>query len=374
MSTILQFSSSKPSRPHRRVEALLKECGVRINGANPWDIRVFDESFYARVLRQGSLGFGESYMDRSWDVDDLEELVYRLLNAHIEERVHTWRGLIAYLDTALFNHQSRSGAFVVGRRHYDIGNDLYERMLDSRMIYSCGFWQNAGTLDEAQQAKLDLVFRKLALKPGQRVLDVGCGWGGALEYAARKYGVQGVGITISAEQAAYAREKCAGLPIEIRLEDYRQTQGKFDHVYSIGMFEHVGVKNYRTYFQTVQRCLRPGGRFLLHTIGKTRAQGWRSSDPWIEKYIFPNSNLPAAREIRAAARGLFDIAGWQEIGAHYVPTLRAWRANFERHWAELRKTRDDMFYRMWEFYLCSSAASFRAKKNSVWQYLLEPHR
>jgi cyclopropane-fatty-acyl-phospholipid synthase len=325
-------------------------------------------------LRFGSLGFGEAYMDRSWDADDLEELLYRLLNAHIEERVHTWRGLLMYLDAVLFNPQNGLGTFKVGRHHYDLGNDLYECILDSRMIYSCGFWENARTLDEAQQAKLDLVFRKLALKPGQRVLDVGSGWGGALEYAVRHYGVEGVGITISAEQAAYARAKCAGLPIEIRLEDYRQTQGQFDHVYSIGMFEHVGAKNYRTYLQTVRRCLRPQGRFLLHTIGRTRNIGLHRNDPWIEKYIFPNSHLPAQGQISAAATDLFKGVGWQEIGSHYVPTLRAWRANFERHWSQLRKTRDDMFYRMWEFYLCSSAASFRAGKNTVWQFLLEPDR
>lgn len=372
MSSILHFASSKPSRPRRKVEALLNECGIRVNGGNPWDIRVVDEDFYVRVLRQGSLGFGESYMERSWDVDDLEELIYRLLNAHTEERVHPWRYLLAHLDALLFNPQRRAGAFVVGRRHYDIGNDLYQCMLDSRMTYSCGYWENARTLDEAQQAKLDLVFRKLALKPGQRVLDVGCGWGGALEYAARQYGVEGVGVTISTEQASYARAKCAGLPIEIRLQDYRQTQEPFDHIYSIGMFEHVGMKNYRTYMRSVHRCLRRGGRFLLHTIGAAGEKRRRHNDPWIEKYIFPNSYLPAAHQISAAAAGLFDTAGWQEIGAHYVPTLRAWRANFERHWPQLRKTRDDAFFRMWEFYLCSSAASFRAGANTVWQYLLEP--
>jgi cyclopropane-fatty-acyl-phospholipid synthase len=374
MSSILHFSSPKPSRPRRRVEALLNECGVRVNGSDPWDIRVVDDDFYVRVLRRGSLGFGESYMDRSWDVDDLEELVYRLLNANIEERIHPWRHLLTHLDALLFNHQRHAGAFVVGRRHYDIGNDLYQSMLDARMIYSCGYWENARTLDQAQEAKLDLVFGKLALKPGQRVLDVGCGWGGALEYAARNYAVEGVGITISAEQACYAREKCAGLPIEIRLEDYRGTQDPFDHIYSIGMFEHVGPKNYRLYMQSVHRCLRPGGRFLLHTIGSKGEEERPHNDPWIEKYIFPNSHLPAARQISTAATGLFDAAGWQEIGAHYVPTLRAWRANFERHWPQLRKTRDDAYYRMWQFYLCSSAASFRAAKNTVWQYLLQPRR
>ncbi len=372
MSTILHFSPAHTGRARQTLEGLFRECGVRINGSEPWDIRVFDQGFYPRVLRQGSLGFGESYMERWWDVEDLEELVYRLLSARLDERVRTWNDVIAYLSAVLLNRQRPRRAFAVGERHYDLGNDLYEHMLDSRMIYSCGYWQNARTLDDAQRAKLDLAFQKLALKPGQRVLDVGCGWGGALEYAAREYGVEGVGITVSREQAAYARDKCAGLPIEIRLQDYRDMRGDYDHIYSIGMFEHVGPKNYRRYMRIMRGCLRPGGRFLLHTIGANEASKRSGNDPWIEKYIFPNSKLPTGPSIVDAIKGLFHIAGRQGIGSHYIPTLRAWRANFERHWPTLRKTRDDTFFRMWKFYLNSSAATFRAGKNDVWQILLMP--
>ncbi|HEX3913299.1 MAG TPA: cyclopropane fatty acyl phospholipid synthase [Steroidobacteraceae bacterium] len=370
MSTTWNLSQSHSSRVRRTVEDLLEDCGIQINGSNPWDIRVFNEDFYARVLHQGSLGFGESYMERWWDAGDLEELIYRLLKARLDERVHTWRDVVSYVSAAFFNRQRRSRAFEVGERHYDIGNDLYECMLDSRMIYSCAYWENADTLEEAQRAKLDLVFRKLALKPGQRVLDVGCGWGGALEYAAKEYGVGGVGITISREQADYARKRCEGLPIEIRLEDYRETRGDFDHIYSIGMFEHVGPKNYRTYMQAMRRCLRPGGRFLLHSIGANRRSGRNSNDPWIEKYIFPNSKLPTEAQIGAAIQGSFAVAGRQAIGSNYVRTLRSWRANFERNWPMLRRTRADAFFRMWEFYLNASAATFRAEKNDVWQWLL----
>jgi cyclopropane-fatty-acyl-phospholipid synthase len=370
MSTTWKSSPTKMSRARKTLEGFFESCGIHINGSEPWDIRVFNDDFYARVFRQGSLGFGESYMERWWETADLEELIYRLLEARIDQRVHSWPDLITYLATVLFNRQARARAFVVGERHYDIGNDLYERMLDSRMIYTCGYWENAASLEEAQRAKLDLIFRKLDLKPGQRVLDVGCGWGGALEYAAREYGVEGVGITISREQADYARNKCAGLPIEIRLEDYRETRGDFDHIYSIGMFEHVGPKNYRAYMQSMRRCLQPGGRFLLHTIGANRQSASPGTDPWIEKYIFPNSKLPTKAQIGEALDGLFEVTGEQSIGSHYVPTLRAWRANFEQHWPELKKTRDDTFYRMWEFYLQSSAASFRAENNDVWQILL----
>jgi cyclopropane-fatty-acyl-phospholipid synthase len=275
MSTTWKSSPTKKSRARKTLEGMFAGCGVQIDGSEPWDIRVFNDDFYARVFRQGSLGFGESYMERWWDTADLEELIFRLLQARIDQRVHSWPDL----------------------RHYDIGNDLYERMLDSRMIYTCGYWENAATLEEAQREKLDLVFRKLDLRPGQRVLDVGCGWGGALAYAARAYGVEGVGITISREQADYARNTCAGLPIEIRLQDYRETRGDFDHVFSIGMFEHVGPKNYRAYMQAMRRCLRPGGRFLLHTIGANRQSASPGTDPWIEKYIFPNSKLPTKAQI-----------------------------------------------------------------------------
>jgi cyclopropane-fatty-acyl-phospholipid synthase len=370
MSTTWKSSPTKKSRARTTLEGLFESCGIQVNGSQPWDIRVFNDDFFPRVFRQGSLGFGESYMERWWDTADLEELIYRLLKARIDQRVHSWPDLITYVTTVLFNRQGRARAFVVGERHYDIGNDLYERMLDSRMIYTCGYWENAATLEEAQRAKLDLIFRKLDLKPGQRVLDVGCGWGGALEYAAQEYGVEGVGITISREQADYARQKCAGLPVEFRLEDYRETRGDFDHIFSIGMFEHVGPKNYRAYMQAMRRCLRPGGRFLLHTIGANRQSARPGTDPWVEKYIFPNSKLPTRAQIKDALQGLFDVIGEQSIGSHYVPTLRAWRANFEQHWPELKQTRDDTFYRMWEFYLQSSAASFRAENNDVWQVLM----
>jgi cyclopropane-fatty-acyl-phospholipid synthase len=357
--------------PRRRVEQLLGECLVKVNGNEPCDIRVLNDDFYARVLADGSLGLGESYMDGWWTVQDLDGLIYRLLMARLDERIWTWGDVAAYCSAVLFNLQRRSRAFQVGQRHYDIGNDLYELMLDRRMIYSCGYWHMATTLDAAQEAKLELVFRKLGLQLGQRVLDVGCGWGGALKLAAERYAVSGVGITVSREQAAYARKTCENLPITIQLQDYRDLkEGQFDHIYSIGMFEHVGAKNYRTYMQTLRRVLRPDGRFLLHTIGSM--QSTNRTDPWLEKYIFPNSMLPSQRQIIEAIDGLFVVEGWQRLGRYYDRTLLAWRANFERHWPQLRTSRDARFFRMWRFYLSASAASFRAGKNDVWQVLLTP--
>jgi cyclopropane-fatty-acyl-phospholipid synthase len=370
MRTTLTLPWIQTYRLREGVERLLADCDVQIDGNGPCDVRVYNDAIYARILSDGSLGLGESYMDRWWDVRDLEELIYRLLSARLDERVRTWREAVAYLAAKALNPQRRSRAFQIGERHYDIGNDLYECMLDKRMMYSCAYWESATTLEEAQKAKLELIFRKLDLQAGQRVLDVGCGWGGALQLAAQEFAIEGVGITVSREQANYARRLCTDLPISIQLQDYRDVQGLFDHIYSIGMFEHVGPKNYRTYMDTLRRCLRHEGRFLLHTIGANRFS--RSNDPWIEKYIFPNSKLPTKEQINHAIAGLFRVVGWQAIGSHYVRTLRAWLANFESHWPLLKRTRDERFYRMWRFYLCASAASFRAGNNDVWQVLLDP--
>lgn len=346
------------------------ECDVRIDGPRPTDIQIRDPRFYTRVLGQGSIGFGESYMDGWWEAADLDGMITRLLGPKLDQRVRSWRDIATYALARISNLQSRARAFQVGERHYDISNTLYERMLDRRMIYSCAYWVNASNLDEAQENKLDLVFRKLDLKPGQQVLDIGCGWGGSLKYAVEKYGVSGVGITVSKEQAEAARANCKGLPIEIRLVDYRELNQKFDHIYSIGMFEHVGPKNHRTYLQVVRSCLKDGGRFLLHTIGSGRLQSNYDIDPWLEKYIFPNAVVPRQKQILDAIHGIFWLEGWQRIGPHYDTTLMAWRANFERAWGDLSKNLDERFYRMWRYYLSSVAAGFRSRNADVWQALL----
>jgi cyclopropane-fatty-acyl-phospholipid synthase len=242
-------------------------------------------------------------------------------------------------------------------------------------VYSCGYWKNATDLDAAQEAKLDLVCRKLGLAPGQRVLDIGCGWGEALKFAAERHGVHGVGVTVSEEQAQFARELCAGLPVEIRVQDYREV-GKgdggerFDRIWSIGMFEHVGVKNYRAYFETVRRCLAADGLTLLHTIGGNLSTN--HTDPWIAKYIFPNSMIPSAQQLAAASEGLFVIEDWHNFGADYDRTLMAWRANFDAAWPSLRERYGERFQRMWRFYLAASAATFRSRRDQLWQVVLSP--
>lgn len=354
----------------RRAEELLAEAGVQVNGSRPWDIHVHDDRLYARVMAHGSLGFGESYMDGWWDCPAIDQLFDRLLRVDMGRRVNPLIALATRADSRLHNRQHVRESFEVGRRHYDIGNDLYEVMLDRRMIYSCAYWATADTLDAAQEAKLDLICRKLGLEPGMHVLDIGCGWGGLAQFMAERYGVSVVGVTISAEQAALAAERCKGLPIEIRLEDYRSTQGSFDRVVSVGMFEHVGSRNYRTFMRTARRLLRPDGLLLLHTIGTTRAFSGR--DAWVDRYIFPNSELPAASQIARAAEGLFVCEDLHNFGAYYDRTLMAWEANFEQAWPELRDSYGERFYRMWRYYLLCCAGSFRARSNQLFQVVLAP--
>lgn len=355
----------------QRVVALLEEADISVGGQREQDITVHDPHFHARVLAHGSLGLGESYMDGCWDAVRLDAFLFQLMQARIDERVHGMGELVDALKARLFNLQAGKGSYEVGRRHYDLGNDLYQAMLGRWMVYSCGYWRQAADLDQAQEAKLDLVCRKLRLQPGQRVLDIGCGWGEALKFAAERYGVQGVGITISVEQAEHARRLCAGLPVEIRLQDYHQLDEPFDAILSLGMFEHVGEKNYRDYFQVVRRCLRTQGLFLLHTIGTNVSR--HRTDPWIARYIFPNSMLPSAAQIASASEGLFVLEDWHNFGTDYDRTLQAWWSNIQAAWPRLDALRyDQRFRRMWHFYLAGSMATFRSRRAQLWQLVLSP--
>ena len=362
--------SLRHSRARRRVESLLAIAGVRVDGDAPADMLVSDQRLFARVIAHGSLGLGEAYMDGWWDARDLDDFLYRVLRAHVDERVGGLEDAALFLQSKLVNLQRGRRAYEVGERHYDLGNDLFEAMLGARLVYSCGYWKDAADLDAAQEAKLDLVCRKLGLQPGMRVLDIGCGWGEALKFAAQRHGVSGVGITISEEQAQYARRLCAGLPIEIRVQDYRELDERFDRIWSIGMFEHVGVKNYRAYFETVRRCLGADGLTLLHTIGGNLSTN--HTDPWIARYIFPNSMIPSAAQIGSASEGLFVVEDWHNFGADYDRTLMAWRRNFEDAWPRLAGRYDERFRRMWRFYLSACAATFRARRDQLWQIVLSP--
>lgn len=367
---ISQSLAESSLRSRAAIESLLEGTDVAVNGRRPWDIQVRDEVFFERVLAHGSLGVGESYMDGQWDCEQLDEMLFRVFRARAELRLPSFRQVWAAIGARLRNPQSPLRAFKVGQHHYDIGDDLYERMLDARMIYSCAYWPQAHTLDEAQEAKLDLVCRKLRLEPGMQVLDIGCGWGGAARFAAERYGVAVTGVTVSRNQAATAARHCEGLPIKILLQDYRSLTGKFDRIYSLGMFEHVGFRNYGTYFETAQRLLHEDGLFLLHTIGSNTSQ--EANDPWIERYIFPNSLLPSVAQITEAVEGMFVVEDWHSFGPDYDRTLMAWYERFKAAWPQLEEKYGERFRRMWEFWLLSSAAAFRARRIQLWQMLFSP--
>lgn len=349
----------------RLVEKLLEPSDIRIGGHRPWDLQVHDDRLYRRVLATGTLGAGEAYVEGWWDCDAIDEMVDRAQRGNVTDQLRSPVNLLRLVEAKLRNRQSQRRSFEVGERHYDIGNDLYERMLDARMIYSCGYWRTASDLDAAQEAKLELVANKLSLEPGMRVLDIGCGWGGAAEYLARQHDCEVVGVTVSREQATLARERCAGLPVEIRVQDYRDVDERFDRVYSIGMFEHVGAPNYSTYMKVMRACLRdPDGLALLHTIGGQRSK--QTTDPWVERYIFPNSMLPSAKQIAEAAEGELLLEDWQNFGPDYDTTLLAWNANISAAWDEIPHY-DERFRRMWRYYLLTSAGSFRARRLQLWQ-------
>ena len=348
------------------IQGLLELAQVAINGSHNYDIQVNDPSFYQRLLSGGSLGLGETYMDGLWDCEALDVLIYKLLRADLEHSISPLKLLWPVLWSKLVNLQSKRRAFNIGKRHYDIGNDLYQHMLDPRMTYTCGYWKDADNLEDAQEAKLDLVCRKVGLQAGMRVLDIGCGWGSFAGFAAERYGVEVVGVTVSKEQIALGQARYKALNVDLRFQDYRDVQETFDRIVSLGMFEHVGPKNYRTYMQVVNKCLVDDGLFLLHTIGTNTTK--TDIDPWTDKYIFPGGVLPVAEQIDEASAGLFIMEDWHNFGADYDPTLMAWMANVDTHRGALRELGyDDHFYRMWRYFLLSSAGSARARRNQLWQ-------
>jgi len=348
------------------VHQLLETAGIAVNGDQPWDIQVHDERLYERVLRDGSLGLGEAYLDGWWDCASIDSLIDRALRANLREKVENNLNLAWFvLRARLFNRQSLGRSPQVAHRHYDIGNDLYRAMLDKRLNYTCAYWKDAKNLDAAQEAKLDLVCRKIGAHEGMTILELGCGWGSFAKYAAEEYGAHVVGVNISEEQIALGRELCQGLPVELRLQDYRQVEGTYDAVISIGVMEHVGYKNYRTYMEVVDRCLKPGGIAFVHTIGTNIRR--TTGEPWTDKYIFPNGMLPCIAQLGKAMQGLFVMEDWHNIGPHYEPTLMAWYANFTRAWPALKDKYGERFRRMWDYYLLSSAGGFRSRTQQLWQ-------
>ncbi|MCI5052081.1 MAG: cyclopropane fatty acyl phospholipid synthase [Simkaniaceae bacterium] len=360
---------AQAATPKEVITELAAQADIQIGGERPWDIQVNNEDFYARVLRDGSLGLGESYMAGWWDCDAIDQMIYRVLRTRLDKQFKpSWKMIWAYLKVKLFNQQTKSGSMKVIDQHYQLGNDLFVEMLDERMTYSCGYWKRANNLNEAQAAKYQLIAEKLKLEPGMRVLDIGCGWGGFAHYIATNYGVEVVGVTLSENQAEFGRQRCVGLPVEIRVQDYRDVDEKFDRVVEIGMFEHVGSKNYRTFMEVTYRCLKDDGMLMLHTIGNNRTT--TGGDPWVDRYIFRGGHLPSIAEVGTSIEGLYVMEDWHNFGIDYDTTLLAWHDNFVHNWEKVKSNYPDPFYRMWNYYLLSCAGGFRARTIQLWQVVL----
>lgn len=368
--TFLIFANSLfASNAEVVIKEMAKQAGIEINGNQSCDIQVHNPDFYHRVLTDQSLGLGESYMEGWWDAKSIDDCIYRILRSNVESKIKpNWKMKWTYLKAKLFNRQNKSSSMKVIDQHYQLGNDLYENMLDPLMTYSCGYWKHAENLEQAQIAKYDLIARKLAIKPGMRVLDIGCGWGGFAKYIATHYGAEVVAITLSSNQADYAKQVCKGLPVEVRVQDYRDMHEKFDRVVEIGMFEHVGVKNHRTFMEVAYRCLNDNGLVMVHTIGNNISHA--GGDPWIDKYIFRGGELPSVSQIGNAIEGLFVMEDWHNFSTDYDKTLMAWHVNFNKNWPKIKNQYPDPFYRMWNYYLLSCAACFRSRQIQLWQVVL----
>jgi cyclopropane-fatty-acyl-phospholipid synthase len=351
------------------IEKMLAPIGININGSSPWDMRVRDDRIFQQMLQNKNLGLGESYMEGWWDCQQLDEFIYKMLTARLDTKIKSsFKFLIPTLAAAIFNLQSKMRSHIVAERHYDLDNELFMSFLDPYNQYSCAYFEGTEDLNEAQQKKINLICKKINLSKDDRVLDVGCGWGGFAKYIAEHYGCEVTAVNISEKQISYARESCKSLPVKILRCDYRNLQGSFDKIVSIGMFEHVGQKNYKTFMKTVHRCLKDKGIFLLQTIGGN--ESLIQCDPWINKYIFPNSMLPSITQIGKAIEGLFVMEDLHNLGPHYEKTLMAWHKNFQKAWSKLKIRYDDRFKRMWEYYLLSCAGAFRARCNQLWQIVL----
>ena len=355
-----------------KYQKILAKGDIEINGTRAWDIKVNNPKLWRHVLLKGELGFGEAYMAGWFDVEHLDEFFYRLTRFVIREiNMTNVSSMFLKFISNILNLQTTKRAFKVGKAHYNIGNNLYKKMLGTTMIYTCGYWKNANSLEESQEAKFHLIAKKLMLKPGMSVLDIGCGFGSMMAFLAKEYDVKVLGITVSKEQEYYINRNYKAPSVKVKVMDYRSIRGKFDRIYSLGMFEHVGYKNYKTYMKVCSKALKSDGLMLLHTIGDSVSN--YNTNPWIEKYIFPNSMIPSLSQISKSAEGVFVIEDVQNFGYDYYKTLLAWYKNFNHNWQFLKAKYDDTFYRMWSYYLLSCAGAFRGRYLQLFQVVMSPN-
>ncbi|HEU4409554.1 MAG TPA: cyclopropane fatty acyl phospholipid synthase [Polyangiaceae bacterium] len=354
------------------VDSLFAAADLRTDGRRPWDARVLDGAFYGRVLRRGSLGLGEAYMDGQWACDDLEEFAYRAVRGGLERGSKAVHGALAGALGRLGNQQTRRRSRRVAERHYDLGNDLFGAFLGRYKNYSCGYFEGTDDLDVAQRKKLDLVCRKLGLGPGDRLLDVGGGFGELARHAAESYGCRVTSINISDEQIGFARELCRGLPVEVVKCDYRDVAGRYDKIAVVAMLTHVGHKNYRRFMRVMRRCLAPGGAMLIESVGGNVSLA--RCEPWTDRYVFPGGVVPSIAQLGRAFEGLFVLEDLHNFAPSYVATLRAWHRNLRAAWPRLAASGRyaERTRRMFEYFFLTVAGAFRARGLQHWHLVLTP--
>ena len=354
---------------------LLASADIHLNGSRPWDIQINHPQMLTRLLKQGGLGLGDSYMDGWWECQAIDLMLERAMRGRLHEQLQTPRAWWESFKGHLRHSDSEGPSRIVGRMHYQVGNPVYQAMFDPYMTHSCAYWvDGAQTLEEAQLANLEMICRKLQLKPGMRVLDLGCGWGSFMRYATERYGVSVLGLTHSDEQLKLGQQLARSLPMQFELTDYRQcnpeSKSRFDRIVSIGLFDQLGQKDFSAFFQTAKRSLKDDGWMLLQTQGKSPNSGLL--DGWDDKHIHAPGYVPRLDEVTQASEAHFVVEDVHNFGADYDRTLQHWHQRFEMAWPQLRLSHDERFYRMWRFHLLSSAASFRTRHKQMWQLVLSP--
>ena len=367
-STILERALAQLERGTLEVR-LPGSREVRRFGSGPVvTMAIHDRRFFRRIATRGKVGIGESYTAGEWDSDDLVAFFELLLrNAEGAAKRHA---RVRRLLEARPRLNRRNGLLRARRNiayHYDLGNDLFELMLDETMTYSCAVFERPDeSLADGQRRKYQRICRKLQLEPGDRVIEIGCGWGGFAAFAAREHGCSVTGLTISAEQAALARERTVGLDVCILEEDYRHHEGSYTKVASIEMLEAIGERQFPTYFDAIDRLLEPGGLACIQTIliPDDRWDRYRKAPDWIEQYVFPGCLIPSLTALTHAMTrsSRLMVHEVDEIGPHYAETLRRWRESFRKNIDEIRELGyDERFERTWNFYLAFCEAAFRTR-------------